>query len=290
MKYKVDNLKKRKGELKVLYKRCTKCNEIKCIKEFTKRNTEKTLDGRRNQCELCVSKRNSKQYICEYCGKEFLSKEYKPKFCSKECAINNRKRRVAINCEFCGKKISIKQSDYDKSEHHYCSRECQNKGHSLLSKGENNSNYNRIEYKCDGCGKLIKITPSELKAYKTHYCSKECYYKYHRGENHHCYNPNLTNEDREDSRQYEEYYEWRNSVFKRDCYTCVISGEKHNIVAHHLYSYSKYKNLRTDINNGITLSIDIHKEFHKKYGNKNNTLEQFEEFYKEKTGKDFKIN
>ena len=70
----------------------------------------------------------------------------------------------------------------------------------------------------------------------------------------------------------------------------MISGERHNIVAHHLYSYSKYKNLRTDINNGITLSIAIHKEFHKKYGNKNNTLEQFEEFYKEKTGKDFKIN
>ena len=43
----------------------------KCIKEFTKRNTEKTLDGRRNQCKSCVSKRNSKQYICEYCGKEF---------------------------------------------------------------------------------------------------------------------------------------------------------------------------------------------------------------------------
>ena len=41
---------------------------------------------------------------------------------------------------------------------------------------------------------------------------------------------------------------------------------------------------------GTELYLEDVKEFHKKYGNKNNTLEQFEEFYKEKTGKDFKIN
>lgn len=35
---------------------------------------------------------------------------------------------------------------------------------------------------------------------------------------------------------------------------------------------------RLDINNGITLTEEIHKKFHKMYGYKNNTKKQFEEF------------
>jgi len=35
---------------------------------------------------------------------------------------------------------------------------------------------------------------------------------------------------------------------------------------------------RTSIDNGITLSKEVHKEFHKRYGIKNNTREQLEEF------------
>ena len=35
---------------------------------------------------------------------------------------------------------------------------------------------------------------------------------------------------------------------------------------------------RTAIENGITLSLKAHREFHKKYGFRNNTKEQLEEF------------
>ena len=76
-----------------------------------------------------------------------------------------------------------------------------------------------------------------------------------------------------------ETISWRKAVFKRDNYICqktkVCGGYLH---AHHLKSFAEYPELRFDIDNGITLSKKAHNEFHKKYGFKNNTREQLEEF------------
>ena len=76
-----------------------------------------------------------------------------------------------------------------------------------------------------------------------------------------------------------QYEDWRKAVFERDDYTCqktrVKGGE---LVAHHILNFSNNKELRLDIVNGITLSKDSHKEFHKKYGKINNTKEQLIEF------------
>ena len=113
------------------------------------------------------------------------------------------------------------------------------------------------------------------------------------GENNCNYNPNLSDKERELKRYTygkETYNNWRKSIFERDNYTCIITGKKGRINAHHLNGWMWDKENRFNINNGVTLHEDIHKEFHKMYGNKNNTIEQFLEFYKYKTGKDFIIN
>ena len=47
---------------------------------------------------------------------------------------------------------------------------------------------------------------------------------------------------------------------------------------HHINGYNWDKENRTNINNGITLNQEIHKEFHKLYGKGNNTKEQFNQF------------
>jgi hypothetical protein len=76
-----------------------------------------------------------------------------------------------------------------------------------------------------------------------------------------------------------EYSEWVRKVFIRDNYICQkykIRGGK--LTAHHILNFSSNSNLRFDVNNGITLSEKAHKEFHKKYGIKNNTREQLLEF------------
>jgi hypothetical protein len=76
-----------------------------------------------------------------------------------------------------------------------------------------------------------------------------------------------------------KYEAWRSKVFERDDYTCQISGVKGgNIVAHHIYAWNSYPELRFEEINGVTLDAKIHKEFHKRYGRGGNTKDQFEQF------------
>jgi hypothetical protein len=76
---------------------------------------------------------------------------------------------------------------------------------------------------------------------------------------------------------------WIQSVFARDGYTCQKTGVKGGkLTAHHILNFSSNPELRFAIDNGITLSIESHKEFHKIYGKTNNTREQLVEFLKSK--------
>ena len=76
-----------------------------------------------------------------------------------------------------------------------------------------------------------------------------------------------------------EYRLWREAVFARDNWTCQKYGVKGGkLHPHHIQNFSQYPELRFAIDNGITLSEEAHKEFHKKYGSTNNTREQLEEY------------
>lgn len=76
-----------------------------------------------------------------------------------------------------------------------------------------------------------------------------------------------------------EYKLWRKSVFERDNFTCqktrIKGGKLH---PHHINNFADFPELRTSIENGITLSEKVHREFHQLYGKKNNTKEQLLEF------------
>ena len=51
------------------------------------------------------------------------------------------------------------------------------------------------------------------------------------------------------------YKDWQLAVYKRDNYQCCINNQdcKGRIEAHHILSYTKFVELRYEINNGITL-------------------------------------
>ena len=105
---------------------------------------------------------------------------------------------------------------------------------------------------CLVCGKEFYAKPSIIKRGGGLYCSKEC-------RNISMIDPSITNEERRKRRHYPEYYQWRNSVFTRDNYTCQHCGVAGgDLNAHHIKPYAKFKELRTDVNNGITLCKTCH--------------------------------
>lgn len=80
-----------------------------------------------------------------------------------------------------------------------------------------------------------------------------------------------------------EYCLWREACMKRDNFTCQKTGQwGGELRVHHINNFSDNPELRTSINNGITLSKKAHQDFHKKYGIKNNTREQLIEFLNNK--------
>jgi len=144
------------------------------------------------------------------------------------------------------------------------------------------------KYLCEClCGKVISVRGCNLKSGQTQSCgcfkneqvSKNMKNKI--GYKNSSYNPNLTEQDRIDRRNLPELRQWRVLVFKRDNYTCQICGNRScNLNAHHLDGWHWCKERRFDLSNGVTLCSKCHKDYHSKYGRKNNTEQQFIEFKK----------
>lgn len=129
------------------------------------------------------------------------------------------------------------------------------------------------------CGCLQKETVSEIMRKRTGENHADV-----SGEKNPNYSSNLTNEEREITRKYPEYIDWRATVYKRDNHTCQCCGNNKggNLCAHHLESYRDNPELRISLENGVTLCEEYHKNFHHQYGYGNNTREQFEGFLRMK--------
>ena len=57
-----------------------------------------------------------------------------------------------------------------------------------------------------------------------------------------------------------EYKLWREKVFERDNYTCVICGKiGQELNADHIKSFAEYPEYRYDLDNGRTLCVPCHK-------------------------------
>lgn len=131
------------------------------------------------------------------------------------------------------------------------------------------------------CGEVKDIFGNNLLSGKTRSCG--CIVKEKCGENHPNYNPNLTDEQRIKHRYVlgkHTYKAWRKRVYERDDYTCRAclkrGGGRMN--AHHLDGWNWCIERRYDVENGVTLCENCHKNFHLQYGYGENTASQFETF------------
>lgn len=149
-------------------------------------------------------------------------------------------------------------------------------GKLIVLKQEGIGANNKIKYRCKcDCGNEITTLGSSLrrksKAVRQCYkCSRINAASKISGSLNYLWKPSLTNEDRErrdGSKQSQRERLWRIQIFQRDKHTCQLCYKKSGFLnAHHLNSYSDYKDLRYDIKNGICLCKSCHYEFHKFYG------------------------
>lgn len=265
-------------------KTCKQCGYLKEYNEFEK--SESCKDGYRQTCRDCRAKnRKIHKCVCLKCNKTFMSQRKNTKYCSRGCSGKARRATKTVQCSCCGKDKQIIPSLKERLKDFYCNQECRNKHLHKIMGGENNPNYKSIEYICDGCKKIIKVKPYQVKTQKNIFCCNDCYKKnigkFYSGKDNPNWNSELSELDRKDTRRYPEYYRWREKVYERDGYTCskCKDNTSGNLIAHHIYNYSEHKSLRTEINNGITLCVSCHLEYHNLYGYKGNNAKQLKEFF-----------
>ena len=133
---------------------------------------------------------------------------------------------------------------------------------------------------CLECGGVLK---GKYKPYRGRkFCNHNCYgvwkSKNLKGEN----APNYVHGNCNENllfRASKEYRYWRQLVFKRDNFTCVICKDSKggNLEADHIKDFALFPDLRLDINNGRTLCKSCHKKtdnygFKKSNSKKNNKI------------------
>ena len=256
-----------KIKLRVFMKKCKTCGEVLLWKFYYKDNNKIGLSAR---CKTCTKSKYT--YICECCGKEFKHYKKNVRFCSNECRGKSKTAAIKAKCEYCGKEFTTIKSMYNRSKHHFCSRECSSKYQDK-----------KIEVKCDYCGKTTKQGRPQINKTNKHFCDAKCHAKWMSenqcGENSPTWNPNIDKNERIEGRHYKEYNDFIALRLKDSDYTCQISlkrGGRLNV--HHLNGWNWDKDNRLNPFNTIVISEEIHKDFHNRYGNGNNTYSQFLEY------------
>jgi len=176
-------------------------------------------------------------------------------------------------CNKCGaeKQATRRRYSYQYVKEYFEDHDC-----ILLSKQYKN-NREILRYICS-CENVSKINFGNFK--KGYRCSV-CGLEKISGKNNYNYNHNKTDKEREKERKYREYALWRNKVFKRDKYRCCKCFKEGSYLnAHHIEGYAENREIRMDVDNGITWCIVCHKEFHRVYGRGKNNRDQYNEFIK----------
>lgn len=178
--------------------------------------------------------------ICESCGHEFfvwpsLAKIRACRFCSKKCQILGRNAREKRKCCICGADFIFRTnpSRIAEGKGKCCSRVC------------------FFDYK--------KTLPRYKLSEEARQHMRDSQLKRVANGTHHLWKGGITKASALFRMQL-PYRLWRESVFKRDDYTCQICfvrGVK--LQADHIKQFAKFPELRLELSNGRTLCVECHK-------------------------------
>ena len=110
--------------------------------------------------------------------------------------------------------------------------------------------------------------------------------KFKRGPENPRWNPNLTDEQRQDILRHSRSLPglrkavkaWREQVLRMHNHRCALTGSTQDLEVHHLYNWAHYPDRRFDPANEVVLTKELHTRFHRIYGKGYNTLDQYLEF------------
>jgi len=220
---------------------------------------------------------------CLFCGKKFefyncksFIKENRGKFCSRICA-----RKGAMTNKVKEKIKNTLKEKYKNGELPHCFKKGNIPWCSRL-KGEGIVKASPSSYKKGHKQYFFKHTEESKKKIKDTRKLRGLGYK----KGHIPWNKNRKNyicktDESKLWRRRKIYKQWREKIFRRDdwtCQKCIIKGGKLN--PHHIKNFAQYKDLRFNVNNGITFCEKCHKKFHKIYGFKDNNYLQIKKFIK----------
>ncbi|MEM4995042.1 hypothetical protein WKH56_20970 [Priestia sp. SB1] len=252
-------------------------------------------------------------------GQEYLNGKQKIKFlCEKhidfgiqEMSYEHFKSKEIKGCKQCGLDFKGNQQKKDFDE---IKSFVENLGYTLISDSSEYKNLkSEIRMICPKHGEFSMTWSNFYNRKRCQSCGKDLVV----GSNHHSWNGGIT-PLRKSLR--EKLSDWKLRSMENCSFLCVITGDKFDDV-HHLQSFNlimdeTFKNLNlvekdnlSDLTNdelllvekeclrlhdsyplGICLRKDVHKLFHRLYGSKNNTAEQFYDFQEKIKNKLIKIN
>lgn len=139
-------------------------------------------------------------------------------------------------------------------------------GSGLLEPYQNN--HALTLFKCVGCDAGVRLAFRQIRRGSHPRCDscKRAFWEARSGPNHHCWNPDATEEERQSRKKGGRgplLDRWYEDVKSAADYTCQLTGERGGtLVAHHIYSCTAYPTLRTHPFNGFCMREDIHQHFH----------------------------
>lgn len=223
-------------------------------------------------------KQSFKERGCKLLSTEYVGAKEMLNFicvCGRGAYISLSKLRAGQLCRGCAHERSGEKRRYQINE---VRKMFEDGGCELLS-AEYRNNKQKLGYICS-CGNKSEIALAKFNSgQRCSACKKKKISEAHRGSKSHLWDHSKTAEDRIRDRKYPEYYKWRSDVFERDDYTCQCCGERGGTInAHHIESYAREKELRVDLDNGVTLCESCHKEYHRNFYRNDADEESFREF------------
>ncbi|MDO8658165.1 MAG: HNH endonuclease [Candidatus Levybacteria bacterium] len=219
--------------------------------------------------------KTGKNLVCPQCNKIFYIIAsrlalHRNHYCSVKClsrytaklrSIKLRKKDYPFvfdsPCLYCGGEIIIKNASFDKTDRKFCSLSCK-------TSFQNQRTIYTEERRKQLSLRIKKLWKSDLFREQMSSESRRINSSNAiKGRKHWNWQGGITAESFKE-RNNPQLKEWTRKVFQRDNYTCSNCGARNGqgirvvLAAHHIKRWSKYKELRYELSNGLTLCEPCH--------------------------------